>query len=376
MRPLRALTAVLALALVPTAAFAQPAPSQPPPASQPSQQLVVVVLPFEGNATQDLIDDAEAAVRNALLSRGARVPERSAVMGSMGVDAPRDPRSAAGFGRVMSATHVLMGRVRPLSGQYSLALTLVEVPGARNAQREANVGGDDADVEVRGLLTALFDPTAMGPAPLDPDEERRRQEAETRRQAEERARAEQARRDEAARRARAEEAAHPLRSFREGGPLSFSAGLQLGGLLSGTRAAPSNVISGAAPSDPSSFALMLRGEGAWAIAAVPGLEVHGALLLMTTPTSAFGLGGGAQFTFPATSRGRLRATAGATVGLFQGLSGARITTLWFEPWVRAQYEFTPTLAAVAGLSLDVAPGDNGGITALSFAAGVRFRVDP
>ncbi len=144
--------------------------------------------------------------------------------------------------------------------------------------------------------------------------------------------------------------------------------------MSGTRSAPAAPRPGAQLSDPSSLALMLRAEGAYALRAVSGLEIAGALMLMTSPTTAMGFGAGAQYTYPSTSRGRFRGTAGALLGLFQGFSGARITTVWLEPYVRAQYDFTPSIAATAGVALDLAPGDNGGVVTLSVTAGVRFRL--
>jgi hypothetical protein len=367
--------AVAAPVLFPAAALAQT-----PAASQPAQP-IVVVLPFTGNATQDLLDDATAVVRNALLARGARVPDRAAVTTMLGVDAPRDAQSIAGFGRTMGATQVVSGAVRPLSGQYDLTLTLTEVATGRQATRQNNVGGDNPGEAVAVMVAALFDPAALGPAPVDPEEARRRAEAEQRRAEEERARAEAQRRAEAERqrreadaRQRAFETANPARTYSDGGPFALGVGLQLGGLVSATRAAPVMPRPGAQLSDPSSLALMLRVEGAYALRAVTGLEVAGALMLMTSPSTALSLGVGPQFTFPAVSRGRFRGTGGVLIGLFQGLSGARITTLWLEPYVRAQYDFTPSVAATAGVAFDVAPGDNGGVLALSVTAGVRVRL--
>lgn len=376
------ITLSLALALSSSAALAQPTPpaAQPAPAT-PAAQPVVVVLPFTGNATQDLIDDASAVVRNALLARGARVPDRAAVATMLGVDAPRDAQSIAGFGRNMGATQVITGAVRPLSGQYDLTLTLTDVSSARQATRQGNVGGDNPGEAVAVMVAALFDPAALGPAPVDPEEERRRAEEAARRAEEERRRAEEQRRNAAEEQRRAEEArqrawdaANPTRSYSDGGPWAIGLGLQLGGLVSGTRAAPAAPRPGAQLSEPSSLALMLRAEGAYALRAVSGLEIAGALMLMTSPTTAMSLGAGAQYTYPSTSRGRFRGTAGALIGLFQGFSGARITTVWIEPYVRAQYDFTPSIAATAGVALDLAPGDNGGVVTLAVTAGVRFRL--
>lgn len=363
-------------ALAPSVSFAQTTT-----ATQPAQQPMVVVLPFSGNATQDLLDDAAAVVRNALLARGARVPDRSAVATMMGVDTPRDAQSIAGFGRNMGATQVISGQVRPLAGQYSLTLTLTDVASSRQATREGNVGEDNPGESVGVMIAALFDPAALGPAPVDPEEERRRAEEAQRRAAEEQRRAEEARRAEADRARRAEEerqrayeAANPMRPYAQGGPVALGFNLQLGGLASGTRETPTGVRPGAQLSEPSSLALLLRIDGAYALTAVQGLELTAAAMLMTSPTTALGLGVGGQYTWPSAGRSRFRGTGGALIGLFQGLSGARLTTVWLEPFVRAQYDFTPTIAATAGLAFDIAPGDNGGVTTVTVTAGVRVRL--
>ena len=141
MRPARPSACLLALALgAPLLGALTLAPSRARAQTGSTNAMstrVVVVLPFRGAATQDLLDDAEAVVRNALMARGARVPDRTAVRSMLGVDAPRDATSMAGFGRSMSATHVLVGEVQPLSGQYNLTLTVVEVTSGRAASRTA-----------------------------------------------------------------------------------------------------------------------------------------------------------------------------------------------------------------------------------------------
>ena len=116
-----------------------------------------------------------------------------------------------------------------------------------------------------------------------------------------------------------------------------------------------------------------RVDGSYGIAALNGLELAASVMLLTVPTSALGLGVGAQYTFPTSGRLPLRGTAGVLVGLWQGLSGARATTAWINPFVRAEWGFTPAVAAYLGLSLDIAPADNGGVTSLGVMAGVRVR---
>lgn len=353
----------LALAFAPSLAAAQTQP-----VAQPLAQRTVVVLPFRGRATQDRVDEAERAVRAVLSSQGARVPDATAVRMNLGVDVPRDAQSVAGFGRTLGATHVLSGEVSPLAGQYNLTLTLTEVSSARVATRHENVGEDDAGTVLAAMVTALFDPAALGPAPVDPEEARRRAEAEARRQEEERRRAEAQRRQEEDRRRREEaerqrrwELENPERRFDQGGPVGIGVGLHLGGHFSGRLGASSTVF-------------LLRLESSYAISAVRGLEVLAAAMFMTTPSTALGIGGGAQFTFPARARGRFRWTGGVVLGLFQGLSGAQLTTVWVEPFVRAEFHASSAVSIFLGASLDAAPGENGGITALTAAAGVRLRV--
>jgi hypothetical protein len=348
---------------VPTVVAAQTLPS-----SQPLARQTVVVLPFHGRATQDRIDEAERVVRSVLLSQGARVPDAAVVRISMGVDEPRDARSMAGLGRMLSGTHVLAGEVQPFAGQYNLTLTVTEVASARVATQRINVGEGDAGTVIAQAIAVLFDPASLGPPPVDPEEERRRREEEQRRQEEiQRGVEEQRRQDDARRRAaeaerrRRWELEHPERRFDEGGAVGIGAGLQVGGHFSARPGA-------------SSTAVLLRMEGAYALRVVPGLELLAAVMFMTTPSTALGLGGGAQVTFPARSRGRFRGTGGMALGLFQGLSGAQLTTVWIAPFVRAEFHVVSRLAVFAGLALDAAPGDNGGLTALTGLLGLRLRV--
>ena len=145
---------LLALALTPALSLAQTQPV-PPPAAQPMAQRTVVVLPFRGRATHERIDEVERAVRAVLASRGARVPDAAAVRAAMGVDAPRDAQSVAGFGRNLAGTHVIVGEVQPFAGQYNLTLTLTEVATARVATRQDNVGDSDAGAVLARMLDAL-----------------------------------------------------------------------------------------------------------------------------------------------------------------------------------------------------------------------------
>lgn len=365
--------------LAPALAAAQPAPSQ-----QPAAQRVVVVLPVEGTATADLAADAEATVRGALLARGARLPDRPAINLGLGLSPPTEPVALARAARIMGATAVLRATLRPFTGQYSLSLTLIDAASGRSAQREEAIHHDDAGEVVGRMLDALLDPANWGPPPVDPEAEREAEAARQRAAAEAEAarqraatEAEAARQraaDEARRRREADERANPVRGYADGGPFALGVSLVAGGRLSGVRQPTGMVLAGNAPSEASSAAVAIRAEGAYAFSGVRGLEATAALMLLTTPTTAFGLGVGAQYTFPSSGRLPLRGTAGVTLGLWQGASGARATTLWFNPYVRAEWGFTPTVAAFVGLSLDVAPADNGGVTTLGAMAGVRFRL--
>lgn len=357
------------------------ADAQTPGPAQPTAARVVVLLPFEGAATPDLVADAESTVRGALLARGVRLPDRPAINLGLGLTPPADPTALARAAQGMGATQVIRSTVRPFAGQYNLALTLVDAASARTATREESIPHEGAGEVVGRMLDALLDPANWSAPAVDPAIER---EAEARRQAEAGAarqrgvtEAEAARQraaDEARRRAEADALAHPVRGYADGGPFALGLSLVAGGRLSGVRQPSGAVLSGNAPAEASSAAVALRAEGAYAISAVRGLELAAAIMVLATPTTAVGLGVGGQFTFPSSGRLPLRGTAGVLLGVWQGVSGARATTLWLNPYARAEWGFTPMVQAFVGLSLDVAPADNGGVTALGVMAGVRFRL--
>jgi hypothetical protein len=376
MRPL-ALALALALipAALPSAAFAQ----TPAPPSLPGQGVTVALQDFTGNASDGYLQGVAGVVRGSLVARGSIVATRTQVNEAIGVSPPTGLLDLARRIGQASITHLLQGEVRLLSGQYTLTLTLVEGNTGRSARQERIVHEDDAGPTVASMLDALFAPNAMGPAPEDP-EARRRADEEARQRAE--AEARRAAEEEARRRAAAVTppvATTPAvtRDFDARGPLSVGLALMPGGRISDGRAAPTNLISRAAPSEPGAGAFLLRAEVGYSIRSVRGLEVVGALGFMTTPSAAMFLGGGAQFTFPASSRLPIRGTAGVALGLFQGFSGARVTTLWLNPFVRAEYTFgSSPFSAFAGLSFDIAPAGDGGVTTLTAMLGARFRINP
>ncbi len=352
---MRPLALALALALLP-AALPSPAFAQTPaPPSLPGQGVTIALQDFTGNASDGYLQGVAGVVRGSLVARGSVVATRTQVNEAIGVSPPTGLLDLARRIGQASITHLLQGEVRLLSGQYTLTLTLVEGNTGRSARQERIVHEDDAGPTVAAMLDALFAPNAMGPAPEDP-EARRRAAAVT----------------------------PPVvtppavtRDFDARGPLSVGLALMPGGRISDGRAAPTNLISRTAPSEPGAGAFLLRAEVGYSIRAVRGLEVVGALGFMTTPSAAMFVGGGAQFTFPASSRLPIRGTAGVALGLFQGFSGARVTTLWLNPFVRAEYTFgTSPFSAFAGLSFDIAPAGDGGVTTLAAMLGARFRINP
>jgi hypothetical protein len=347
----------------------------------PTTQRVVLLLPFEGTATPDLLADAEATVRGALLARGARLPDRAAINLGLGLTPPTDSTALARAVLGMGATQLIRASLRPLAGQYNLALTLIDAASVRTVTREESIPNEGAGDVIGRMLDALLDPANWSAPAVDPAiareaEERRRAEAEAtrQRQATEAEAARQRGADDARRQREADASAHPLRGYADGGPFSLGMSLVAGGRLSDVRQPSGMVLSGNAPAAASGAAVALRAEGTYAISAVPGFEAAAAVMILTTPTSALGLGAGAQFTFPSSGRLPLRGSAGVLLGLWQGISGARATTLWLNPYVRAEWGFTPTVQAFLGLSLDVAPAENGGVTAFGVMAGVRFRL--
>lgn len=355
--------------------------AQSPPASLPGQGSTVAVQDFTGNASDGYLQSVAGVVRGSLVARGSSVATRTQLNEAIGVSPPSGVLDLARRVGHAGITHLLQGEIRLLSNQYTLSLTLIEGNTGRSARQERIVHEDDAGPTVASMLDALFAPNAMSPAPEDP--ELRRREEEARRQAEadaQRLREEEARRQAEEARRRAAQAVTPAaepRLFDRRGPLSVGLGLQFGGRISEGRAAPTNLLSRTAPSDPSTFAMLLRAEVGYSIRAVRGLEVLGVIGVMTSPTTAVVLGGGAQFTFPASARLPLRGSAGVALGLFQGASGARATAVWINPYLRAEYTFGASpWSAFAGLSLDIAPANEGGVTTLSALLGARFRIAP
>ncbi|MFO0627760.1 MAG: hypothetical protein U0325_19280 [Polyangiales bacterium] len=372
----------LGLALLPAALPATAFAQTPAPPSLPGQGVTVALQDFTGNASDGYLQGVAGVVRGSLVARGSSVATRTQVNEAIGVSPPSSLLDLARRVGQANISHLLQGEVRLLSGQYTLTLTLIEGNTGRSARQERIVHEDDAGPTIASMLDALFAPNAMGPAPEDP-EARRRAEEEARQRAE--AEARRAAEEEARRRAATPPPATPAtpappaesRAYDARGPLSLGLALMPGGRISNGRAAPTNLVSRSAPSEPGSAAFLLRAEVGYAIRAVRGLEVVGALGFMTTPSTALFVGGGAQFTFPAAARLPLRGTAGVALGLFQGFSGARVTTLWLNPFVRAEYTFgNSPVAAFAGLSFDIAPAGDGGVTTLTAMLGARVRINP
>jgi hypothetical protein len=342
-------------------AFAQSAA----PESQPAQAVVVVQLPFAGEATQDLLTIAEDATRNAVLARGATGPDRTAVRNALATTPVRDNDTASivAFGRSMGATHVITGRVMPLAGQYNLELHLYEVATSRVATQSRNLGDGDEGTVIPEMLAALWAPGALQLAPEDrarlDAEQRARDDAErhAREEAERRARDEaaQRQRDEEARRQRANQ--RRIYTLSEGGPWSLGAGAVFGG-----RFTPVNRPPGAPPAE--SFLAALRLEGAYAVLPRFGLEAGLTAQLIFTPTSAFGIGATGRFWFPWRAYLPIHAGIGVTVGLFQGLTGARATSAFLSFDLRGEWDVTPHVGLWAAAVLDSIPGLYGSIAGM------------
>ncbi len=373
----RGLAAVSALALTMALASAVGAQSDggsgstasAPPTVAPAPVLLIQ-LPFGGQMTDDLRDDVETGVRSALLTRGTTGPDRTTVRNAMGVAAPQGTEAIVAFGRSMGGTHVLTGIVRPLTGQFNLTLRLYEVATSQMAETQRNIGGGEEGTALPQMLEALFAPNAMQLSPearARAEEERRRQEEERRRAEEARRREEEARRAEEARRReeearrradearrRREEADRNRRVYRfaEGGPLWLGGGMVIGARLSDVPP-PSGVTM---PRARSSVVGGFRIEGGWSFPTpVIGIQVglsFGAL--MSEVIDAITLGPTVRIALPAAAFIPLRASAGVSLGLFQGVSGGHRTGFWFSGDVRAEFDPIPQLSIYAGIAVDYA----------------------
>jgi hypothetical protein len=344
--------------------------------AQAQSAQLVVALPFTGNATEDLLDTAYLATRAALVARGVSVPERTLVRAALPVAPPTDTAGLVAFGRSMGGTHVLTGRVTPLTGQYNLELRLYDVSNSRTATVSENVGLQEESEVVARMVARLFAPDAMQPSP----EERERLEAERRRQEEERRAQEEARRrereeaaererrareEESRRRAEAERVRQLNNRFAAGGRVALSVTAQLGARVT----APPSPRPAGAP-EPTALAAAFRAEGTYAIVPQYGIELGGALGLTTSPAVALLLAPVARLHVPTRGAIALRASIGLAAGLYASTSGNQVATFWGAVDARAEYDVIPALTLVAGGVADFAPG---ALVTLGATVGVRVR---
>ncbi|MFO0557299.1 MAG: hypothetical protein U0269_04720 [Polyangiales bacterium] len=369
---MRPLVLRLALALsagwVTTVAFA--------PVAQAQTASLVVAFPFEGNATEDLLDSSYLAARAALVARGATVPERTTVRAALPVAPPTDTNGIVAFGRSMGGTHVLTGRVTPLTGQYTLELRLYDVSNSRSATVSENVGLAEETEVIARMVAQLFAPGAMQPSPEERarleaeqrrlEEERRAREEQQRREQEEaRRREQQAREQEAQRRAEAERVRQLNNRFAAGGVVSASLNVQIGTRLT----APVGMRPAGAPA-PTALAAAFRAEASYAVLARYGLEVGGTLGFTTSPSVALLIAPVARLNLPARGAIPLRGSAGLALGLYASTSGNQVTTFWGALDLRAEYDIVPQFTVVAGGVVDFAPG---ALTTLGATLGVRLH---
>ncbi|MDP3274276.1 MAG: MAP7 domain-containing protein [Deltaproteobacteria bacterium] len=322
----------------------------------------VVAFPFDGNATMDLLDSAYLATRAALVARGATVPERATVRAALPVQPPTDTANIVTFGRGMGGTHVLIGHVTPLTGQYNLEMLLYDVATSRMARASRNIGLQEESEQITQMVAELFAPGAMQATPEElarieaervatAERERLAREEQARVEAQRRAEEQRAREAEAQRRAREALLQQDTRRFAGGGVISASLALQVGGRLTD----PAGTRPVGAPA-PTGLAAGLRTEVLYAIAPSFGLELGGVLGVTTSPSVAVLVGPGVRLNLPVRGAIPLRASIAAAVGLYASTSGNRATTLWTSLDARAEYDFAPAFSAFAGVTLDASPG--------------------
>jgi hypothetical protein len=276
----------------------------------------------------------------------------------------------------MGGTHVLTGRVTPLTGQYNLELRLYDVSNSRSATVSENVGLQEESEVVARMVARLFAPDAMQPSPEErerleaerrrQEEERRaREEAQRREQAESAQREQRAREEEARRRAEAERVRQLNNRFAAGGRVALSVVAQLGARVT----APPSPRPAGAP-QPTALAAAFRAEGMYAIVPQYGIELGGALGFTTSPAVALLLAPAARLHVPTRGAVPLRASVGLAAGLYASTSGNQVTTFWGAVDARAEYDVIPALTLVAGGVADFAPG---ALVTLGATVGVRVR---
>ncbi len=338
--------------------------------------VLVVAIPFDGNATDELLDGAFLAARASLVARGYAVTERDVVRSALGVARPTEHAAIVSFGRSMGGTHVLTGHVTPLTGQYNLELLLLDVATSRFARSSRNVGFSEEQTVIAEMVASLWAPGAMQPSADEQarlDAERRRLEDEQRRLEAERLRLEEQQRLEAQQRAQREAQARLEQErqraignrFAGGGVLGLGLTFQVGTRLNEAAARP----AGAPPTTALTSAF--RVDGLYALAPRLGLEGGASIWMVTSPMVAVGLAGAMRVNLPVRPSVPVRASLGATAGLFAGISGNRATTFWGGLDARAEYDIAPQFSLYAGGAVDVAPG---AITVLTAQVGFRLHV--
>jgi hypothetical protein len=346
------------------------------PAAQAQSAALVVAFPFEGNATEELLDTSYLAARAALVARGATVPERTTVRAALPVAPPTDTNGIVAFGRSMGGTHVLTGRVTPLTGQYTLELRLFDVANSRMATVSENVGLQEETEVVAAMVARLFAPGAMQPSPEErarleaeqrrqQEEQRAREEAQRREREESQRREQRAREEEAQRRAEAERVRQLSNRFAAGGVVAASLNFQVGTRLT----APAGTRPAGAPA-PTALAAAFRAEGTYAVVPRVGFEVGGTLGFTTSPSVALLLAPVARINLPARGSLPLRGSAGLALGLYASTSGNQATTFWGALDLRAEYDIVPQFTVVAGGVVDFAPG---ALVTLGATLGVRLH---
>lgn len=337
---------------------------------------LVVALPFAGNATEDLLDSAYQATRVALAARSYPVTERATVRAALPVAVPTDTANLVAFGRAMGGTHVLVGHVTPLTGQYNLELILYEVATSRSARVTRNVGFSEEGVEVAEMVAGLWLPAAMQASPEELarieaervrlEQERQRIEAERLQQIErDRLLAQQRVANEARERAERERQQRIGNRFAGHGNLALGLTVQIGARLNGASDRP----AGAPPSTALTSAFRI--DGLYAFAPAIGLEAGASVWMVSSPMVAVGFAGAMRLNVPVRPAIPLRASIGATAGLFAGISGNRATTFWGGLDARAEFDIAPVFSVYAGGALDVAPG---AITVLTAQVGFRLHL--
>lgn len=340
---------------------------------------VVILRPAgtEGsNASQELIDDIEDALSEAVVDLGHEAVAERPVQGEQ----PPPPETAnemRGIAEVQGAQWVIVPRVTQASEtRYTIFFRVGYAPATRVEELEAPVTIARQNDRLRQILEVMLRAEGMGEdalrlqsedgtVPAGDDAERRRLEEEQRRLEEEARRSYEERerqRREADARRRREAWESRERYGQRGGPWMLQAGVGIWPLIAHDSTRDGGAL----------WAIELRGGRA--IEALPGLEIRAGLDIMSGASSGFALYGGAVLLMTFWKDAPVFLGPQMDIGYHQTLTGNRVPSLMMRASGTAVWRIQEHVFVEASVPEILALTGHGGVVGLGFSlrGGYRF----